>query len=115
MPIVPVSVWEQISVVVVFAFLMAGLAWLMVKAFSNAVADINSHYAEIIKASNLQWQQYFDARSETGKLINTQIVEQLKSLTNAITELSERHDLHDTMVRNALDAMADKRKPLAKK
>lgn len=114
MPTVPLSVWEQISVVVVFAFLMAGLAWLMVRAFSNAVADINSHYAEIIKASNLQWQQYFDARSETGRLVNNQIVEQLKNLTESIMELSERHDGHDTMVRGALDAMADKRKPLAK-
>jgi hypothetical protein len=123
MPTVPVAVWEQIGVVVVFAFLLAGLGWLLVRIFTGVVAsiskehtqaisEINSHYSGLIKESNSQWQLYFDARSRATELIDGQIVVQLKSLTEAISELSERHDKHDTMVRNALDGMAEKRKKL---
>jgi len=123
MPTVPESVWNQIGVVVVFSFLLAGIGWLLVKIFTGAiaqltvenakaVAEIHNHYSALIKDSNIQWQLYFDARSKATELIDSQIVQQLKSLTEAITDMSDRHERHDTMVRNALDAMASKRKTL---
>lgn len=136
LPTVPTTVWEQISVVITFAFLLAGLWWVLIKIFTGAisqmntehsksVSEINLHYSNLIKDANTQWQLYFDARSKNTEIIDTQIVAQLKDLTNAISDLSrrndkaiseiaERHAEHDTMVRTALDAMAEKRKPLSK-
>lgn len=103
LPDVPVTVWEQIPVIVVFAFLLAGMAWLMVRAFSRAVADINAHYAAIIDSSNKQWQQYFDARSETNKMINDQLIEKLENLADVIDKLNTDFTKHDVMERQALE------------
>lgn len=87
MPDVPVSVWEQIPVVVVFAFLLAGLGWLLVKVFSKAVAEINAHYSEIVRQNNEQWQKYFDAKDENNRMVNEQVVEKLEELTKIIQTL----------------------------
>ena len=110
MPTVPVSVWEQIPVIVIFALLLAGIAWLMVKVFSKAIADINSHYASIIQSNNEQWQKYFDARSENYILINQKVMTQLSDLTAAIGEFHAEFRAHDQMERQALDSMDGKRK-----
>lgn len=104
-PTVPVSVWEQIPVIVIFAFLLAGMAWLMVKAFSKAVADINAHYAQIIDASNKQWQQYFDARSETTKIVNQNVIDKLESLTTIIHTLVTDFELHDAVEKKVFEDM----------
>lgn len=114
LPTVPVSVWEQIPVIVIFALLLAGIAWLMVKAFSKAIADINAHYAAIIQTNNEQWQKYFDARSESYRLVNEQVLKQLEGLTQVIADFHEDFSAHDLMERQALDEMSGKRK-LAKK
>ena len=124
-PVVPVSVWDQIAVVVVFAFLMAGVGWIIVKIFSKAIADINQYYATMVESNNQQfakalfennkqWQLYFDARSESNKLIENQMVEKLSGLTNVISTLDSRFAAHDLMERQALDEMSGKRK-LSKK
>ena len=124
-PTVPVSVWNQIAVVVVFSFLLAGIAWLMMKAFSKAISDINKYYATMVEKNNSQfftsllennkqWQLYFDARSATNKLVDDQIVEKLEGLTSAISKLNADFENHDQMERQALDAMSGKR-GLAKK
>lgn len=102
MPTVPVSVWEQIPVIIVFALLLAGMASWMVRAFSKAVADINAHYAAIIDANNKQWQQYFDARSETNKMVNDQALKKLEELTAVIVTLKENFEAHDVMERQIL-------------
>lgn len=109
MPTVPVSVWEQIPVIVIFALLLAGIAWLMVKAFSKAIADINSHYSAIIQNNNEQWQKYFDARSENYRLINEKVLAQLEALTGAINEFHAEFQSHDQMERQALDQMSGRR------
>lgn len=108
-PTVPVSVWEQIAVVVVFAFLLGGLGWLLMKIFSRAIADIHAHYASIVTNNNAQWQKYFDARGETEKLVNEQVIKQLEGLTNVVTRLVSDFDKHDQMERQALDEMSGKR------
>ena len=113
MPNIPESVWNQIGVIVVFSFLLAGIGWVLVKIFITSIASINSHYSQIVRENNEQWQKYFDAKSETTLLVDKQVVDQLQKLTQALLDLSFRHDSHDTMVRNALDSMASKRKPLA--
>lgn len=113
-PEVPLSVWEQISVVVVFAFLLGGMGWLLMKVFSKAIADINAHYASIVSNNNAQWQKYFDARGETEKLVNEQVIRQLEGLTKVVTRLVSDFERHDQMERQALDEMAEKRR-LAKK
>ncbi len=94
MPNVPVSVWEQIPVVVVFAFLLAGLGWLLVKVFSKAVAEINAHYSEIVRQNNEQWQKYFDAKDENNRMINQKVVERLEELTNVIKRLADDLNAH---------------------
>lgn len=97
MPSVPVSVWEQLPVIVVYSFLLGGMAWLMVKAFSKAVADINAHYANIIKENNTQWQMYFDARSATNNVIDAQMVDKLEKLTGVIEKLTDDFSKHDAI------------------
>lgn len=109
MPEVPVSVWEQIPVVIVFAFLLAGLGWLLVKIFSKAVAEINAHYSGIVetinrqysdtlKQNNEQWQKYFNAKEEKNHIINQQVVERLEDLTKAIQKLMEDFENHDRRI-----------------
>ncbi len=95
MPEVPVSVWEQIPVVIIFAFLLAGLGWLLVNVFSKAVAEINAHYAEIVRQNNEQWQKYFDARDENNRIVNQQVVEKLEELANVIKNLMDDFRDHD--------------------
>lgn len=94
MPEVPVSVWEQIPVVIVFAFLLAGLGWLLVKVFSKAVAEINAHYSEIVRQNNEQWQKYFDVKDENNRMINQKVVERLEELTNVIKRLADDLNAH---------------------
>lgn len=96
MPNVPVSVWEQIPVVIVFAFLLAGLGWLLVKVFSKAVAEINAHYAAIVRQNNEQWQKYFDVKDESNRMINEQVVEKLEELATVISKLVEDFRDHDS-------------------
>ncbi len=113
-PTIPVSVWDQIAVVVIFAFLLAGISYWTVKMFSKAIADINLHYSTIVRENNEQWQKYFDARSEIYQLVNKNVLKQMEELTKAITDLNSDFREHDRMERQALDEMAGKRK-LAKK
>lgn len=117
MPQVPVSVWEQIAVVIVFAFLLAGLGWILVKVFAKAIADINSHYALLIEHNNNQWQKYFDARSEASQIVNQQIIGQLEGLTAVVKELAKDFAEHDTLERQMLaelSELTEKRKPAKK-
>lgn len=106
MPTVPVSVWDQIPVIVVFSFLLCGGAWLMVKAFSKAVADINAHYANIIERNNSQWQMYFDARSATNKVVDDQMVDKLEKLTGVIEKLTDDFAKHDAIEIGLLERIA---------
>ncbi len=105
MPEVPVSVWEQIPVVIVFAFLLAGLGWLLVREFSKAIADINNHYAGIVRQNNEQWQKYFDAKDENNRLVNEQVVKQLGELTHAIRELISDLRDHDQRIGEKIDEL----------
>lgn len=106
MPQVPVSVWEQIPVVIVFAFLLAGLGWLLVKVFSKAVAEINAHYAEIVRQNNEQWQKYFDAKDENNRLVNQKVVERLEELTNVIKKLVDDLDSHDHRIGEKINELS---------
>lgn len=101
--LVPMSAWEQIAVIVVFAFLLGGLGWVLIKMFTKAIADINAHYASVLEKTNEQWQMYFDARAETSNLVNQQIVTQLGSLTEALGDLTKRFDSHDQWERQLQD------------
>lgn len=109
-PDIPVTVWEQIPVVVLFAVLLAGIGLLFIKSFKESITDINKYYAAVIEHNNDQWQKYFDARSQSNDLVNKQIVEQLGNLTKIIETLSESFNAHDLMERQALDEMAGKRR-----
>ena len=90
-PNIPVPVWEQIAVVIVFAFLLGGLGWVLVRLFTQAVADINAHYAALIKDTNTQWQNYFDARTESLAENSRQILARMDEVTRALGQDSPRH------------------------
>lgn len=116
---VPVTVWEQIPVIVIVVLLLAGIVSWMVKAFSKAVADINKHYtglvqsitaqyAESIKQNNENWQKYFDARTETSKIVYDQIVSDLEKLADLIEKLASKFEMHDAIERQMLDNMGKK-------
>lgn len=125
LPVVPVSVWDQIAIVVIFAFLMAGIGWIVVKVFSKAIADINKYYTAMVENSNTQfarsllennkqWQLYFDAKSESNKLIENQMIEKLSILTSVIVDFDSKFSQHDLMERQALDEMSGKRRLIKK-
>lgn len=126
MPTIPVSIWEQVPVIVIFALLMAGLGWLIGKMFSEAVAKINLYYATLTKENNLMfaqalrdnnelWQKYFDARAESNQIVNEQVTKQLAGLTEVIQQLVTDFERHDQMERQALDQMGDRRSKLSKR
>jgi hypothetical protein len=94
-PSVPVPVWEQIAVVIVFAFLLAGLGWSLVRLFTKAIADVNAHYAQLLKDANQQWQQYFDARTETSSLVSRQMMERLEQVASCLDGLVDEFEAHD--------------------
>lgn len=123
---VPVTVWEQIPVIVIFTLLLCAIGFAAFRAFKDALIEINKHYlkivedgnkqyAETIKSNNEQWQQYFNARAETSQMVNSQVVEKLEKLTGIISELVDKFDSHDLMERQALDEMSGKRQLRPKK
>lgn len=119
-PSVPTTVWEQIPVIVIFAFLLAGIGYFAFKSFTASVTEINKNYAQIVeknnaqfsatlKDNNLLWQKYIDARAENTQLVNEQFMKQLAALTEAVRDLSNDFNLHDQMERQALDTLKEKR------
>lgn len=128
MPIeIPVPVWQQLGVVIIFAMLLAGMAWLGLREFSKVTENISKsytmqiekitdNYAKQTESSNTQWQRYFDAKNATMDVYNSEILEKMSDLardmTNLTTEIGKlavSQDMHDTMVRTALDEMKDTR------
>ena len=99
LPTVPVSVWDQIGVVVVFSFLMAGLGYVVVKVFTRSIADFNAHYAELLKDTNRQWQQYFDARTEASTQISRALTERMDQIGAILGQLVKDFERHDLMER----------------
>jgi len=70
-PSVPVSVWEQISVVIVFAFLLAGLGWLWQQFTLRAFTYLLTHLTSALNSSTRQIAQSVDANTEMlAKLIS---------------------------------------------
>lgn len=105
LPTVPITVWEQISVVVVFAFLLAGLGWILVKIFTGAIADVNAHYANLLKDTNAQWQKYFDARSETSNLLAEKLTFRMDETAKILGDLVSDFKEHDRVEMELLHAM----------
>lgn len=95
MPSIPVSVWDQIGVVVVYTILLGGLGGLLTKLFTQAIADINAHYASLLKETNQQWQQYIDARSEAANEVSRKMLERMEYLCAALARLSADFERHD--------------------
>ena len=120
---IPITVWEQIPVVIVFALLLAGIAWIMAKIFSNsvtlmidsfirAIADINKHYSDLAEKNNVQWQSYINIKNEKTDAVIEELVLGFKDLSNELRSLAEDHNQHDDMTRQALDEMREKRAKL---
>jgi hypothetical protein len=109
LPNVPVSVWEQIAVVIVFAFLLAGLGWILVRLFTQAIADVNAHYARLIKDTNLQWQQYFDARAEASSLVSRQMLERMDQVSGLLENLAADFAAHARQGGQVLDGLEARR------
>jgi predicted PurR-regulated permease PerM len=105
-PTVPVSVWDQIAVVIVFVFLLGGMGWVVVKIFTKAIADVNAHYAQLLKDTNHQWQQYFDARAESNNEISQQLTERMDQIASVLGQLVTDFQRHDDMERQVLGEMA---------
>lgn len=87
MPQVPVSVWEQIPIIVVFSILMAGLGWVFTKLFSRQIDKTHEMYSKRIEESNQQWQRYFDARAEGFLKMSAEMEKRLDRLAAVLEEL----------------------------
>ncbi len=105
LPAIPVPVFEQIAVVIIFAFLLGGMGGLLIRLFTRSIAEVNAHYANLIKESNQQWQNYFDARAESSSLLNQQVLERLQVLATVLERLSASFHLHDLLERQLLDQL----------
>ena len=68
-PSVPVSVWEQISVVIVFAFLLAGLGWLWQQFTLRAFTYLLTHLTSALNNSAEQIRESVDANTEMLKTL----------------------------------------------
>lgn len=97
-PTIPVSVWDQIAVVVVFCFLLGTVGYGLVKMFTTAISDINKHYASVISETNGQWQRYFDARTETSTLMMEKQIQKMDEISRILQGLVRDFENHDRMV-----------------
>lgn len=111
---IPATVWEQISIVIVFAILLGALGRVLVKLFVSAIADVNAHYGKIIMDTNITWQKYFDARSEANNLVSSQLIERLDTLADILKSLVADFEAHDIMERAMLDKMSIRQNKLDK-
>jgi thiamine pyrophosphokinase len=62
-----------------------------------------------LRENNEQWQLYFNARSETTQMVNSQVVEKLEKLTAIIQKLVGDFDSHDRMERQAFEEIPTRR------
>jgi hypothetical protein len=113
-PSIPVSVWEQIAVVIVFAFLLAGVGYVLVKLFTKSIADINAHYSKLLTETNTQWQKYFDARSESSSMMAEKLTDRMDQITKILSGLVSDFESHDHMERKALERMEDRQRTSTK-
>lgn len=95
MPTIPVSVWDQLAVVVVFAFLLTGIGYVLVKVFVRAISDINIHYSALLNEVNRTWQVYFDARSESTLLQTQKLSQQIEDISKILRQLVVDFEVHD--------------------
>ena len=120
-PTIPVSVWDQIAVVIVFAILLGGMGWFGAKLFIRAIKDvsaenakaireINAENAKVIGSVNIQWQRYFDARSESSNLLSQELTKRMDEIAQILGGLVKDFSSHDQMERQALDEMSGKRR-----
>ena len=108
-PEIPLPIWQQISVVIIFAFLLAGLYWFIMRVttqvFLRALANLTDEFIRQLKDTNRQWQGYFDARSESAQLVNSQMLAQLKEVSRHLETLRADFESHDRMERGMLDLL----------
>lgn len=100
---IPVGVWDQLAVVLVFVVTLGTLGYWMVRKFTDAISDINAHYGKIISDSNVSWQRYFDARMEATAMVNSETITKLAELSEAVRELRRDFDAHDQWERQTQD------------
>jgi hypothetical protein len=60
----------------------------------------------LIKDTNHQWQQYFDARSESSSLVNQRMLERFDELAGLIENLAVDFQTHDHLERQALERLS---------
>lgn len=86
---VPVSVWEQIPIIVVFSLLMAGLGWVFTVLFSRQIDKTHEMYSRRLAENNEQWQKYFDNRAEGFLRVGEGMEQRLDSLAGVLEELRQ--------------------------
>lgn len=84
---VPVSVWEQIPIIIVFSLLMAGLGWVFTVLFSRQIDKTHEMYSRRLSENNEQWQKYFDSRAEGFLRVSEGLEQRLDLLAGVLEEL----------------------------
>lgn len=108
---IPASVWDQLGVVLVFVFTLGTIGYWLVRKFTEAIAEINSHYGKIVTDINNSWQRYFDARMEATALINQETITKLAELSKAVRELRKDFDSHDQWERQVVQDQPERQLP----
>lgn len=110
-PNIPVTVWEQISVVIVFSFMITGVGYMLVRTFTKAIADINRHYVGLLTDTNKQWQVYFDARSESSNNLAEKLSTRMDEVAKILSDMIHVFEEHDTRNKQLLEILTEKQHP----
>lgn len=96
MPTVPVSVWEQMGVVVLYTVASIIVFGLLIRNFTRSIDKIEANHANVIKGLHEQYMEIihtFEARwqeqAQTFSRANDQIVSKLEGLTETIEQVNK--------------------------
>lgn len=96
-PNIPVSVWEQLGVVIVFSFLLAGLGLSGLQAMVRVSQNLTQRQVELIKSCLEEcraiWQQIIEYFESTAR-IDQEILENLEQLRQQQEKLSAAFEAH---------------------
>ena len=93
---VPVSVWEQIPVIIVFTLLLVFVGKILINQFTKTIEKmetlhatmvdkLNDHYLQLIEVYDKRWQEQVRQVNNT----NQSIIEKLKVLSDVIHSMNE--------------------------
>lgn len=92
MQTVPVSVWEQMGVVVLYTFLLIVFGGLLIRYFAQTIRKIEEQHTQVVRGISDQYVaaiRTYDTRSQEQSVALARIVTQLEGMAGAIDRVDE--------------------------